>query len=110
MVDTNFKSFGRQIDAIARELSMLAIACQIEVNKEGNAERILNNDETVCGRKNPKAFQQIRRHLMALFPLEEQAIEDLGARHVKETMDNVRAAIRQLRDAGSPSANRAEDV
>ena len=39
MVDTNFKSFGRQIDAIARELSMLAIACQIEVNKEGNAER-----------------------------------------------------------------------
>ncbi len=95
--------FGRQIGGIAEELSRLAIACDIELGKEGLAERILKNDESVCGRKNPEAFQLARKHLIALFSVEEGAIDRLGAKETKEMLDKVRAAITELRRAGSQS-------
>jgi len=100
---TEFKHtyWGRQIDNLAQELSRLAIVCDIELGKPGLAERILKNDESVCNRKNPKAFRQLRQHLMALFTLEERAISRLGPEDTREILDKVRAAIIKLRQAGS---------
>ncbi len=103
MADENFGYWGRQIDGIAQELSRLAIVLDIELGKDGLAERVLKNDESVCGRKNPEAFQLARKHLMALFSVEEGAIDRLGAAETKEVLDKVRAAITDLRIAGSAS-------
>lgn len=89
-----------QIDAIAHELSILAIACDIEFFEPGNAEKILQNDHSVCRRENPQAFRKIRQHLMALFPLEQAAIERLGADDTREILDQVRASVAALRSAG----------
>ena len=93
-----------QIQAIAEQLSKLTIACNIELDQQELWKRILQNDSSVCGRRNDKAFQQIRRHLMALFPLEEEAIASIGANATEEVLDEVRASIAKLRLAGSPSA------
>ena len=101
MAEYKHTYWGRQIDGIARELSRLAIICDIELGKPGLAERILKNDESVCGRKSPKSFRKMRQHLMALFSLEERAIERLGAEDTKEILDQVRAAIVAIRQAGS---------
>ena len=95
--------WSRQIDGLAHELSKQAIICDIELGKPGLAERILKNDESVCGRKNPKVFRQMRQHLMALFSLEAAAVERLGAEDTKEILDAVRAAIVAIREAGSAS-------
>lgn len=95
--------WGRQIDGIARELSKLAIACDIDLGKDGLAERVLKNDASVCGRKNPEAFQLVRKHLMALFSVEEGSIDRIGAAETKEMLDKVRAAITSIRTAGSAS-------
>jgi len=103
MVEHKHTLWGRQIDSLARELSRQAIICDIELGTPGLAERILKNDESVCGRKNPKVFRQIRQHLMALFSLEAAAVERLGAEDTKEILDQVRAAIIAIRKAGSPS-------
>lgn len=103
MAEYKHKYWGRQIDNIARELSRLAIICDIELGKPGLAERILKNDESVCGRKSPKSFHLMRQHLMALFSLEERAIERLGPKDTKEILDQVRAAIVEIRQAGSPT-------
>jgi hypothetical protein len=89
-----------QIEAIARELSRLAIACNIDFFAPGNAERILKNDHSVCRQDNPEAFRKIRQHLMALFPLEEAAIARLGPDETKGILDQVRAAIAALRSPG----------
>jgi len=91
----------RQIDGLAHELSKQAIICDIELDKPGLSERILKNDESVCGKKNPKVFQLMRQHLMALFSLEAAAVERLGAEDTKEILDAVRAAIKEIRQAGS---------
>lgn len=93
--------WGRQIDNIAHELSRLAIACDIELGSPGLAERILKNDESVCGRSNPKAFRQFRQHLMALFSVEARAIHRVGAKDTQEILDQVRSAIIAIRQAGS---------
>lgn len=95
--------WGRQIDSLAQELSKLAIACDIELGKPGLAERILKNDSSVCGRNNPKAFAKLRRHLMALFEVEADAVERLGPDDTREILDQVRNAIIAIRKAGSPS-------
>ena len=95
--------WGRQIDQLAHEYSRLAIACDIELGKPGLAERILKGDESVCGRKNPEAFRQLRMHLMALFNVEGRAIERVGAKDTREILDQVRVAIIEIRRAGSPT-------
>ena len=95
--------WARQIDGLAHELSKQAIICDIELGKPGLAERILKNDESVCGKRNPKVFRQMRQHLVALFSLEVAAVERLGAEDTKEILDAVRAAITEIRKAGSAS-------
>ena len=51
--------------------------------------------------QNPAAFKQIRTHLMALFHIQEAAIDSLGPEDTKEIMDDVVAAIARLRAVGS---------
>jgi hypothetical protein len=101
MSESKTTYWSRQIDGIAHELSKLAIACDIELGKPGLAERILKNDETVCRRRNPEAFRQLRQHLMALFSVEGRAIERLGPNDTREILEEVRAAIISIRQAGS---------
>ena len=103
--ETEFKDpyWGRQIDAITHELSRLAIVCNIELGRPGLAERILQNDRSVCGRNDPEVFQQMRQHLMALFTVEERAIEQLGPDETKDILDQVRASVIAIRKAGSTS-------
>ena len=93
--------WGRQIDALAHELSILAIACNIELGRPGLAERILKNDKSVCGHNNPEAFRKQRTHLMALFNVETDAIDQVGAEATNEILDQVRSAIIEIRQAGS---------
>ena len=103
MSETKHTYWARQIDGLAHELSRLAIACDIELGSPGLAERIIKNDESVCGRKNPEAFRQIRMHLMALFSVEERAIDRVGAADTKIILDQGRSAIIAVRQAGSAS-------
>lgn len=92
-----------QIHAVAAELSKLAIACDIKMFEPGVAERILKDDDSVCGRKNPQAFQQMRKHLMVLFPLRKRAVDEIGASETKQVMAQVRAAVIALREASRPA-------
>jgi hypothetical protein len=101
MADFKHTYWGRQIDSLAHELSRLAIACDIELGKPGLAERIIKNDASVCGRKNPEAFRKLRQHLMALFSVEEGAVERLGPEDTRDILNQVRAAVVAIRQAGS---------
>ena len=98
-----------QLHAISSELSKLAIACDIDFYLPDAAARILNNDQTICGRSNPRAFEQIRHHLMALYPLEGRAIERLGAAETQEILDEIRVAIDKLNNAGRSDSEPDDD-
>ena len=102
--------FSEQFDAISHELSILGVACEIDFwASEDVVERILHNDTTVCRRRNPEAFEKLRHHFLALYPLEERAIELIGAEQTRELLDEVRSALWKLRNEGKPgSAPRSE--
>ncbi|RLA35003.1 MAG: hypothetical protein DRR11_01085 [Gammaproteobacteria bacterium] len=99
-MESKFKSVKTQADAMAREISMLAIACNIDIDQDQVAQRVLKNDSSVCRRKNPQAFEKLRQHLMAFFPLKQRAIDRMSAEHVGKALNEVRASIRALRNAG----------
>ena len=105
MASTQQRHIRRQVGALAQELSRLAIACDIELGRAELPERILRNDETVCGKKNPKAFAQLRRHLMALLQVNEKAIDNLGSVEAIDTLNEALAEVTRLRKAGSPNAS-----
>jgi hypothetical protein len=96
------RRFGDQFQAIGEEMSRLAIACDIDLFQKDIGERILREDESVCGRKNTVAFKKIRRLLMAFYPLELKTIDRLGVAETEVILEQVREAIRELRKAGKP--------
>lgn len=104
MTTSKSRYFSDQIDSIAHEVSRLAIACDIDIFAPNAAERVLDNDVSVCGRPNPKAFEEMRHHLMAFFPLRQKAIDRIGVEGTKEILDQVRDAIRELRNQGRPGS------
>lgn len=103
-MESKFKSLKTQARAIAHEVSMLLIACDIDINQDQVAKRVLENDLTICGRQNPKAFESLRRHFMAFFPMKMASIDDLDATQVQATLDEIRAEIMKLHDAGRPGS------
>lgn len=100
MVESRHRYWSSQIEGVAREVSKLSIACDIRILEPGVVDRILNNDDSVCGRKNPKNFENIRKLLMGLFLIRDRAIKRIGAAETKAIEDQVVAAIAALRDPG----------
>ena len=47
-------------------LSILSVACDLKLREPGVVDRILNNDETVCGAKNPIGFKKLHNLLKAM--------------------------------------------
>ena len=85
--------YAPQFKGIARELSRLAIALDIDVEQEGIGERILKNDQSVCGRKNETAFRQLREHLMGLYSLESKALEHMSPGELRGSLDHIWGAV-----------------
>jgi hypothetical protein len=107
LADVKHTYWHRQIDSLARELSRFAIACDVKLLQPGIAERVLEGDDTVCGRRNPRAFEQMRKHLMALFEVEERAIKRVGAKDVREILNAVRVAVGKLRNTNPADSSGA---
>ena len=105
MADTKKNQLRREVDALAREVSRLAIACDIELGHQGLPERIFRNDETVCRKRNPEAFAKLRRQLIALAQIEGKAMEDLGREEAIGTLNRALAEVARLRKLGSPNAS-----
>ena len=104
MTKNKSRYYSEQLGAIGDELSRLAIACDIDFFAPDTAERILKNDVTVCRRSNPKAFEKIRHHILALYPLEESAIERIGVEQTQEILEEIRVHLRKLRNLGRPGS------
>lgn len=101
MSESRHRRWAEGVGSIAKEVSRLAIACDIDIEKPGLAERILQNDESVCRRRNAAAFGKLRRLLMAFFPLKERMIDRLGPDDTLEILDAVRAEVIRLRALGT---------
>jgi len=73
------KFWGGQIDAVLEEIARDASICGVKLLDPGVIERVLKNDESVCGQKNSIAFRKLREVLLLGMVTREKAFDKLGA-------------------------------
>ena len=89
----------RHLEGIADELRRLAIACDVRLRDPGVIERVIKNDDTVCGRKNERAFEKLRKLLMATFDSLGKAIHRIGPAETKKITEAIRQHADERRNA-----------
>ena len=92
--------WSRHLDSIADELVRLTAVCDVQLRDPGVVDRILNNDESVCGKRNPIGFRKLRSLLVATYGSLNKAIDRLGAEEVKAMTEEIAARIDRHREAG----------
>ena len=100
MAGSKHEIWVRHLDGIATELLRMAIACDVILREPGVIERILNNDETVCGRQNPQAFRKLRSLVMATYQSLNMAIDRIGPEETKMIRDAIIERTEKLRVLG----------
>ena len=100
MSDTKHAAWQRHLAGIANELLRLSIACDVRLRDPGVIDRILRDDATVCGRKNPEAFRKLRNLVMATYDSLGKSIDRIGPEDTKMIRDAITARIAELRDSG----------
>ena len=86
--------WGKQLADIDLEIVRLAMLCDIPLNDRSLALRILDNDATVCGKANPKAFEKLRALLTMHMSVRHKAIDSMGR---DEALALIEETLRGLR-------------
>ena len=90
----------RHLDGIADELVRLTAICEVDLRTPGAVDRVLRDDPTVCGKKNPIAFKKLRSLLVATYDSLNKAVDRIGAGDVKAITSAIIARIDRHRAAG----------
>lgn len=87
--------FGKQLAEIDLEVARQAMLCDIPLTDRSLILRVLNNDATVCGRQNPKAFEKLRALLTMHMGVRDKAIESMGQEEALAMIEQSLAALRR---------------
>jgi hypothetical protein len=90
MAKTKHTAWQRHLDAIGEELLRLSIACDVKLRDPNVIDRILKNDETVCGTRNPIGFHKLRNLIMATFNSLNKAMDRIGPDEVKMIAEGIK--------------------
>jgi hypothetical protein len=101
--------FAKSLNDVDREIARLATICNLRILDPGVIERVLKNDETVCGAKNPTAFTKLRSLLMMHYKIRDQAVSHLGEAATRRLVEAIVGKLRQNigeRLGGGPTATK----
>ena len=70
--------WAKNLDDVDRELARAALICKVRLLDPGVIERVLKNDESVCGSRNPAGFRKLRDLLMMHYNIRERAVSAIG--------------------------------
>jgi len=105
MSDPKHPAWDCHFDGIVDELLRLCTACNVRLRDPGVIDRILHNDETVCGTKNPIGFRKLRSLVMATFSSLNKAIDRIGPEETKMITERMIERVERARAAGRGSAS-----
>lgn len=93
-------AWKRHLDGIADEIVRFSAICDIDLRASGAIDRVLQGDQTVCGRRNVIAFAKLRRLLAATYEALNKAVGRIGAEGAKAITDEIVARVDRHRAAG----------
>lgn len=105
MTESKHPAWQRHLDTIGEELLRLTIACNVRLRDPGVIDRILNNDETVCGTKNPIGFRKLHSLVKATFSSLNKAVDRIGPDEVKLITDAIVERMERLRAGGGATTD-----
>jgi hypothetical protein len=98
--------WATNLDEVDRELIRLALICNVPLLNARVIERVLANDASVCGTKNPLGFDKLRSLLVAHYGLRDRAVSTIGGAPttvlVGEIVDRLRRKFRARPGASAP--------
>lgn len=100
MTTSKHTPWVRHLDAIGDELLRLAIACDVRLRDPGVVERILRNDDSVCGRRNSIGFQKLHNLVLATFSSLNKAVDRIGPEETQQIVDEIRRRVDARMEAG----------
>jgi hypothetical protein len=100
MTDEVNPQWSRHLESIVDELSHLSTACDVRLRDPGVIERIIKNDDSVCGRRNEHGFRKLRALVMATYDSLGKAIDRIGPEETKKITSAIAAAMEERRNSG----------
>jgi len=100
MTESKQTPWVRHLDAIGDELMRLSIACDLRLREPGVIDRILKNDETVCGTKNPIGFRKLHSLVEATFSSVNKAVDRIGPEETRLITDAIMERLDKRRALG----------
>ena len=89
--------WAKNLDEVDNEIARLSIACNVRILDPGIIERVLQNDASVCGSRNPVGFEKLRTALKMHYHIRGQTAGSMGeaqaAQIVAEIVERLRTRI-----------------
>lgn len=89
--------WARNLDDVDNEIARLSIACSVRILDPGIIERVLQNDASVCGSRNPAGFEKLRTALKMHYHIRGQTAGSIGeaqaAQIVAEIVERLKTRI-----------------
>lgn len=87
--------WAKNLDDVDREVARLAVLCKVKLLDPGIIERVIRNDDSVCGTTNKPAFDKLRTALMLHYHVREKAVGVMGEAATAEVVAEIVANIRK---------------
>jgi hypothetical protein len=84
----------KQFEQLDTQILQEAALCQVRLFDPGVIERVLQNDQLVCGADNPAAFAKLRSLAMIHYSLWDKAVVALGQEGAVRIMTEIRDRMR----------------
>ena len=89
--------WAKNLDDVDNEIARLSIACNVRILDPGIIERVLQNDASVCGSRNPVGFEKLRTALKMHYHIRGQTAGSVGeaqaAQIVAEIVERLKTRI-----------------
>lgn len=90
----------QQLSTVDNEIARLAFLCDIRILDPGVIERVVAHDDSVCGRKNEKAFKQLGNLVAMHYSLTADSIAAIGPEESRKILDRIRERLGKRFDIG----------
>jgi hypothetical protein len=87
--------WGGQLSEVDKEIARLASICKVNVLDPGVIQRVLHNDDSVCGVSNKLAFDKLRTALLIHYAVMEKSFDRLGVDETRRLVDGIVAKLRE---------------
>jgi hypothetical protein len=97
--------WAKNLDDVDNEIARLSIACNVRILDPGVIERVLQNDASVCGARNPVGFEKLRAALKMHYHIRGQTAGSMGEAQTAIVADIVERLKTRIGDrlGGSPT-------